>query len=85
MVNSLLRTGINRLEKEINKLLSKGMANIYLNIFKKNRYSQNVDFLHLRICHQVGLNFKTIKNQRSGSKTVCDFSIILILKRIMEF
>ena len=36
---------------------------------------------------QISLNFQTsccnLKNHRSGSKTVCDFSIILILKGIM--
>ena len=38
---------------------------------------------------QISLNFQTsclqLKNQRSGSKTVCGFSIILILKGIMTF
>ena len=37
---------INGLRKEINRLLSKGMSNIYLNVsIEKNRRSQNVDFL----------------------------------------
>ena len=35
---------VNRLRKEINRLLSKGMANIYL----KLRRSQNFDFLGLK-------------------------------------
>ena len=37
---------------------------------------------------QISLNFKTslqLKNQRSGSKTVGGFSIILILKGIVTF
>ena len=37
----------------------------------------------------VNIEFKNLllklKNQRSGSKIVCDFSIILILRRIMKF
>ena len=39
---------INMLRKEINKLLSKGMSNVYLNvIIEKNWHSQNSDFLSL--------------------------------------
>ena len=40
---------INRLRKEINRLLSKGMSNIYLKVAiqEKNRRSQNFDFLAL--------------------------------------
>ena len=40
---------INRLRKEINRLLSKGMLNIYLKItIEKNWCSQNFDFLSLK-------------------------------------
>ena len=41
---------INRLRKEINKLLSKGMSNMYLKvtIVEKNGRSQNFDFLSLK-------------------------------------
>ena len=41
---------INRLRKEINRLLSKGMSNIYLKVTieEKNRRSQNFDFLGFR-------------------------------------
>ena len=40
---------INRLRKEINRLLSKGMSNIYLKVtFEKNLPSQNFDFLNLK-------------------------------------
>ena len=63
------------------------------------RHSQNFDFLDLKICHRVSFwgapthagitefeNFLLqLKNQRSGSKTVWGFSIILILKGIMRF
>ena len=45
---------INRLRKEINRSLSKGMSNIYLKVtIDKNWRSQNFDFLRLKICHQV--------------------------------
>ena len=40
---------INRLRKEINKLLSKGMWNSYLKVtIEKNRRSQNFNFLSLK-------------------------------------
>ena len=40
---------INKLRKEINSLLSKGMSNIYLKVTieEKNQRSQNFDFLGL--------------------------------------
>ena len=63
------------------------------------RRFQNFDFLGLKICHQVSFwgapthadiiefeNFLLqLKNQKSRSKTVFGFSIILILKGIMRF
>ena len=40
---------IDRLRKETNRLLSKGMSDIYLKItIKKNWLSQNFDFLSLK-------------------------------------
>ena len=41
---------INRLRNEINRLSSKEMSNIYLNVTikQKNRRSQNFDFLSLK-------------------------------------
>ena len=40
---------INRLRKEVNRLLSKGMPNIYLKvIIEKNWRSQNFNFLSLK-------------------------------------
>ena len=40
---------INKLRKEINRLLSKGMSNIYLKVaIEKNWSSQNFDFLSLK-------------------------------------
>ena len=42
------------LRKGINRLLSKGMSNIYVQVtIEKNWHSQNFDFLSLKICHQV--------------------------------
>ena len=86
--------GINRLRKKINRLLSKGMSNIYLKVSIKN-----FDFTGLKNLsqgqfwgaptHAVITEFQNfllkLKNQRSGSKTVCGFSIFLILKGIMTF
>ena len=63
---------INRLRKEINRLLNKGMPNIYLKvIIEKNWRSQKFDFRSL-----TNLSPGQFKNQRSGSKTVCGFFII---------
>ena len=41
----------NRLRKEINMLLSKGMSNILKVTIET--FSQNLDFLSLKICHRV--------------------------------
>ena len=55
---------INRLRKEINSLLSKGMSNIYLKViietFSKLRSSgfKEVSFEELQLT-QISLNFKT--------------------------
>ena len=83
--------------KEINGLLSKRMSDIYLKAtIEKNWRSQNFDFLSLKNLSPVfgklqltqilpefsNLLFQ-LKNQRSGSKTVCSFYILLVLKRIM--
>ena len=91
---------INRLREEINRLLSKWMSNIYLKVtIEKNWRSQNFDFLSLENLSQVSflgapthadiIEFQScllqLKNQKSGSKTVCGFSIILTLKGIMTF
>ena len=76
------------------------MSNSYLKVtIEKNWHSQNFEFEFQNICHQASFwgapthadiiefsNFLLqLKNQRSGSKTVCGFSIILILKGIMTF
>ena len=92
---------INRLRKEINSLLSTGMSNIYLKVTieEKNWRSQNFNYLRLKNLspsqfwgaptYESIIEFENflllVKNQRSGTKTVCGFSIILILKDIMTF
>ena len=90
---------INRLLKEINRFLSKEMSNIFLKVtFEKKWHTQNFDFVSLKnssLGHFWGApthaditefwNLLQLKNQRSGSKNVCDFSIIFILKGIMTF
>ena len=47
------------------------------------RRSLNFDFLGLKNLSPA--HFLQLKNQTSGSETVCGFSIILILKGIMTF
>ena len=42
-----------------------------------------VSYHPAKFCHFS--NFLQLRNQRSGSKTVCGFSTILILKGIMTF
>ena len=75
------------------------MSNSYfkVTISEKNWRSQNFDFVGLNNLSSVQFlgapthvdiiefeNFLLqLKNQSSGSKTLCDFSIILILKGIM--
>ena len=36
---------INRLRKEVNRLISEGLSNIYIKVIEKNWRSQNFDFL----------------------------------------
>ena len=84
----------------MNRLLGKGMWNIYLEVTnEKDWRSQNFDFPSLKnlsSCqfwgdptHEDIIEFYNfllqLKNQRSGSKTVCGFSIILNLKEVITF
>ena len=79
---------MNRLRKEINRLLSKRMTNIYLKfIIEKDLRPQNFYFLCLKnlspgqflassyLCryHWILKLPMHFKNQRSGSKIVCGF------------
>ena len=75
---------INTLRKEVNRLLSRGISNIYFKVtietssklqvsgFKK--FVTGFVFEELQLT-QISLNFKNfllqLKNQRLGSKTVC--------------
>ena len=77
------------LRKEINRLLSKEMSNIFskVTIEEKNWRSQNINFLGLKNLspcqfwgaptHEDIIEFQNfllkLKNQRSGNKTVCGF------------
>ena len=62
---------INRLRKEINRLLSKGMSNIYLKVtIEKNWRSQNFDFLGLK---------NLSPGQFFGSSISCRYNWILKL------
>ena len=82
--------------KKINRLISKEMPNVYLQITNEKKWhSQNFDFLCLKTCPQVKFwgtlahgditNLLQLKNERSGEKSTGSFSIILILYRIMTF
>ena len=91
---------INRLLKEINRLVSKGMSNIYFKVaieikvmysilqFSKLKSSSPGQFFGGAPSH-ADIKFSKfllqLISQRSGSKIVCGFSIILRLKGIMMF
>ena len=77
---------INRLRKEINSLLSKGMSNIYLKVtyetFPKLRFSVSKKFVTRSVfgefqLTQISLNFKTsrcsLKTQGLGAKQCVAF------------
>ena len=73
---------MNRLLKEINRLLSKGLSNIYLKVAidQKLRFSKFKKFVsRYGFCADI-IEFSNLllqlKYQRSGSKTGCGFSII---------
>ena len=91
---------INRLRKETNMLLNKGMSNIYVKvtiekkcllktlILKVYKVRLQVSFWRAPSQEDI-IEFLSLllqlKNQRSRSKTVCGFSINFILKGIMTF
>ena len=88
---------INWLRNEINRLLSRGMSNIYLKvtikIFSKLQFSGFKKFVtrsvwealtHAYIIEFQNFLLQLIK-QTSGSKTMCTFSVILILEGVMTF
>ena len=83
--------------KGTNRLISKEMSNTYLKVtIEKNWASETFRFLNLKnmflgqfLGRSNSLKLWTSwwkpKTQRSGSKTVCDFSITLILKGNVAF
>ena len=88
---------INRLRKEINRSLTKGVSNIYLKVtIEKNWRSQNFDFLILKICQPVSfhltmilLNFKTkcckLKVRGLGAKVCVSSLLFLFWKELWSF
>ena len=83
---------------EINRLLIKGMSNIYLKVnIEKKWPTQNFNFLSLKSLSQCQFwgtcaditkfsNFLVqLKNQRPGRKTVCDFLLCLFWKELWRF
>ena len=64
---------LNRLRKEISRLLSKEMSNIYLKITieEKNWRSQKFDFLGWKICHHVNFRELQLKQVSLNFKTSC--------------
>ena len=80
--------------KKTNRLLSKGMANIYfkVTIEKKLRLSKFKKFVSSFWGTPTQVNITEfsnfllrLKNQGYGSKSMCGFFIIFILKGIMRF
>ena len=83
---------LNRLLKEINRLLSKEMPNIYLKVtIRKKWRTQNFNFTSIKSSspgqffeelptHEDIIEFSSfflqLKSQGSGRTTVCDFSIM---------
>ena len=84
---------INRSRKEINRLLIKGMSNILLKVTGRTNVFSSLTNLSpgqfLWSCNSCRypwiLKLLKLKNQKSGSKTACGFSVILLLKGIMTF
>ena len=73
----------------MNRLLSKGMSNIYLKVttetFSKFRFSGFKKLISRSDIIEFQNFLLQLKNQTSGSKIVCGFSIILVLKGTMTF
>ena len=67
--------------------MSKGMSNIYLkgNVDKKFRKFSFSGAPFQAYITKFSNFLLQLKNQRSGSKTLCGFSIILILKGMTMF
>ena len=90
-VSQLKKT--NRLLKDLNSLLSKGMSKIHLKVtIEKIRGTQKVRLqvscwgapAHADIIEISNFMLQS-KNQRSASKKVCGFCLVFISKGIMTF
>ena len=72
--------------KEMNRLTSKGISNIYLKSCYK--FVSRPVFGELQLA-QISLNFKpsccNLKIRGARAKTMCGFFIMLILKEVMTF
>ena len=78
--------------KEINRLLSKEMSNIYLKVIFKEKNSLKIKNLSPSTfwwtpiqndIFEFWIFLLQLKNHRFGSRTVCGFSIVLVLKGII--
>ena len=61
------------------------MSNAYLKVTIAKNWRSQTDFQSWKKDINGLIFLLQLKNQRFGSKSVCDFSIILILKGIMTF
>ena len=71
---------INRLKKEISRLLSKGMSNIYLIVTIENKFVSTLVFRQLQLT-PIQLNFQTSFNNlkiRDLSAKVCVTSLLFL-------
>ena len=85
----------NKLLKEINSLLSKGMPNIYLILSKTDVLKTSIFWISFTShfwgapAHSDIIEYSNfllqLKNQRTMCKIVCGFSIVFISKGIMAF
>ena len=65
---------INRLRKEINRLLSKGISNMYLKVTIE--VFSKLDFLGLKICHEVNIWELQLKQILNFKASCCNLKII---------
>ena len=61
------------------------MSNVYLKVTIAKKWRSQIDFESWKKDINGLIFLLQLKNQSFGSKSVCDFSIILILKGIMTF
>ena len=61
------------------------MSNVYLKVTIAKKWRSQIDFQSWKKDINGLIFLLQLKNQSFGSKSVCDFSIILTLKGIMTF